>query len=324
MKHGRVGHGEGDVHRLLDEHDGRAVVADRADDGQQLARRRPAPARGTARRSAAAAAGQERHRQREHLLLTARQVAGAAVERARERPGRARAPRRGARSASARSRRRATPPCGGSPRPSSVGNTPWPPGTCTIPRAAISLRRRVGDVAAVEHTVAPIRRHEAADRPQQGRLAGTVRAEQCDALAVVDVEVDAEQHLDAAVGHVEAADEQKRFSCPPPSARRRSSERRRARRPGCGVVRARDRWRSATPASQRSRSRKSTLADPTGRDEQDEQHAPPRRRAVCHSPGRNQRMPWRNRAPSTAPPGSVTPPTITMVNTTKFWSGWYG
>ena len=41
--------------------------------------------------------------------------------------------------------------------------------------------------------------------PQQRRLAGAVRAEQGDDLAGVDAQVDAEEHLDVAVGEVDAA-----------------------------------------------------------------------------------------------------------------------
>ena len=67
---------------------------------------------------------------------------------------------------------------------------------------------RVGGVAAVEHHGAVGGLDEPADRLQQCRLARTVRAEQRDDLAFVDLEVHAEQHLHAVVVHVDVADEQ--------------------------------------------------------------------------------------------------------------------
>ena len=53
-------------------------------------------------------------------------------------------------------------------------------------------------------TVPPDGPGDARYRLQQRRLAGAVRAEQGDDLALADVEVDAEQHLHVAVAHVEA------------------------------------------------------------------------------------------------------------------------
>ena len=70
------------------------------------------------------------------------------------------------------------------------------------------VRRRVGDLAPVEDHRAAVGLDHAGDRLQQRRLAGAVRAEQRDDLALVDLEVDAEQHLHAAVGDVEPAHEQ--------------------------------------------------------------------------------------------------------------------
>ena len=68
--------------------------------------------------------------------------------------------------------------------------------------------RRVGHVAAVEDDRAAARLDEAGDRLQQRRLPGAVGAEQGDDLALVDLEVDAEQHLHAVVVHVDAPHEQ--------------------------------------------------------------------------------------------------------------------
>ena len=65
--------------------------------------------------------------------------------------------------------------------------------------------RHVGDVAAVEHDGAAGRLLDAADGPQQRRLARAVGAQQGDDLALLDVEVDAEQHLHAVVFDVDVA-----------------------------------------------------------------------------------------------------------------------
>ena len=54
--------------------------------------------------------------------------------------------------------------------------------------------------------IAPLARlDEAGDRLEQRRLAGAVGAEQRDDLALVDLEVDVEEHLHAVVVHVDAA-----------------------------------------------------------------------------------------------------------------------
>ena len=65
---------------------------------------------------------------------------------------------------------------------------------------------RVGvrDVATVEVDGAADRVDQTADGLEQGRLARAVGAEQGDDLALSDLHVDAEQHLHAVVGHVDA------------------------------------------------------------------------------------------------------------------------
>ena len=62
------------------------------------------------------------------------------------------------------------------------------------------VRRHVGDVAAVEQDLARAGARPAEDRHHQRRLAGAVGADQRDDLAGVDVEIDALQRLDLAVG----------------------------------------------------------------------------------------------------------------------------
>ena len=68
------------------------------------------------------------------------------------------------------------------------------------------LGRDVRDVAAVEPHDAALGHLEPADDAQDRRLARAVRAEQRDALAPVDLEVDVEQHLHRAVGEVDVRD----------------------------------------------------------------------------------------------------------------------
>jgi hypothetical protein len=75
------------------------------------------------------------------------------------------------------------------------------------------LRRgdRVGvrDVTAVEDDRAGARVDQPGDGLEQGRLAGAVGPEQGDDLALLDFEVDTEQHLHLVVGHIDpAADEE--------------------------------------------------------------------------------------------------------------------
>ena len=86
----------------------------------------------------------------------------------------------------------------------SVGNTRWPPGTRPMPSAAISLGGGVGDVPPVEDDGTLVGLDHAADRLQQGRLAGAVGAEQGHDLALVDLKIDVEEHLHLAVVHLQA------------------------------------------------------------------------------------------------------------------------
>jgi len=60
-----------------------------------------------------------------------------------------------------------------------------------------------GDVAPVEVHAAADRLHQTGDGLEEGRLAGAVGAEQGDDLVLLDVEVDAEQHLDLVVGDLD-------------------------------------------------------------------------------------------------------------------------
>ena len=147
--------------------------------------------------------GEERHREREHLLLAARQVRGGSfmpapqhreeLEHLLGRGLRVRAGRAGA-ATRATCRFSATV---------SDGNTPWPPGTWMTPFAAISCGGMPVMSLPSKMMLPRSGRDEARDRAQQRRLAGAVRAEQRDDLALADLEVDAEQHLHLAVRDVD-------------------------------------------------------------------------------------------------------------------------
>ena len=105
-----------------------------------------------------------------------------------------------------------------------------PSGDCAIRSRAISWVGKIGDVAAVEQDLAGAGARLAEDRHHQGRLAGAVGADQGDDLARTDVDVDALQRLDLAVGGAQAADrEQRRGSQPAAPARRRRLPRPRRR-----------------------------------------------------------------------------------------------
>ena len=109
------------------------------------------------------------------------------------------------------------------------------------------VRRHAGDVLAVELDMAGAGARLAEDRHHQRRLAGAVGADQGDDLAGVDLEIDALQRLDLAVGGAQAADREQRscdgavtFRSPSPRwlPPRRRRDRRRSpwdrRAPACG------------------------------------------------------------------------------------------
>ena len=174
----RLGDGQRDVHRLLDEDDRGALRPGARARSRAAGRRSPARGRATARRSSAGAGcDEERHAEREHLLLAAGEVAGRLVAGARARTGNmlehvARSPSRAAR----RRRGRASPRAGGSRRRSATGTRPGRRAPCTTPRPAISCGRRVGDVAAVEHDRAAVGR---ARRRRWPSAASTCRRRWC-------------------------------------------------------------------------------------------------------------------------------------------------
>ena len=61
------------------------------------------------------------------------------------------------------------------------------------------------DVASVEDDGAVVRLDDAADRPQERRLAGTVRADDGDDLALADLDRDVGEDRDAVVAHPQLA-----------------------------------------------------------------------------------------------------------------------
>ena len=89
-------------------------------------------------------------------------------------------------------------------------NTLRPPGTRTQAVRSQPLGRVAGDVPAGERHRTGTRLLEARDDAQQRRLAGAVRAEEGEGLAVAHVERDSEQHLQLAVREVDVADGEQR------------------------------------------------------------------------------------------------------------------
>ena len=200
----RLGDGERHVHRLLDEDDGGALGrGSRSTIGSSCSTTTGARPSDELVDHQQAGPGEERHAERQHLLLAARQVGGRARRARSRRTGNssstsatrslAAAPLRAGRSQPATRRFSATV---------SVGNTPWPPGHLGDAEGGDLVRRRVRDVAPVEDDRALVGLDHPADGLEQRRLAGAVRAEQRDDLALVDLEVDVEQHLHAAVADV--------------------------------------------------------------------------------------------------------------------------
>ena len=166
---------------LLDEQDGHAAVADCAS-ASKTTRRRSERARATARRGAGRRGGEQRPRDRELLLLAARERPGltrpansattgkssSTQSRSRRRPSRARAGRRGRVAGSPR--RSARRRCGG-PRGRARRRLARRPPGCG--------RERRGRAAGSS----PQRPDEAHDREQRRRLPGAVGADQPDDLA---------------------------------------------------------------------------------------------------------------------------------------------
>ena len=83
-----------------------------------------------------------------------------------------------------------------------LGNTPLPPGSCTMPCFTRCSGATKVMLRPLRRTHAALGHLEPADAAQDRRLARAVRAEQRDALALVDLEVDVEEHLHRAVGEV--------------------------------------------------------------------------------------------------------------------------
>ena len=89
-----------------------------------------------------------------------------------------------------------------------------PPPLGHLDQSRVDDRRRRGaaDVAALEDDLAGCGGDDAGERPGEGRLAGAVRAEQCDHLPRHHVEIDAVQNGQPAVAADQATDAQHRNS----------------------------------------------------------------------------------------------------------------
>ena len=212
-----VAHFERELRVLLDQQDRHA-----------FARRSRAPSRRPSAPSAARAPS------------TARRAAAASAATSARGPSRASAARRptacprsaggapsGAETARTRARRRPRSPRGRCAMYAPIArfssivsapNTPRPSGTIARPRRTSSNDGLAGDVLAVVADRARLDRLQAADALERRRLARAVGADQADELALADVEVDALDRVDAAVGDLELVElEQRRVRCVPSS-----------------------------------------------------------------------------------------------------------
>ena len=94
------------------------------------------------------------------------------------------------------------------------------------PQAGDAVGAQAGDVVAVEEDAAGVERLEAGDQVEQRGLAGAVRADDAEDLALVHVEGDVGVGGKAAVALGHALDvEQQAHAVPPPRRRMRSSNR---------------------------------------------------------------------------------------------------
>ena len=206
---GALGERDGDVHRLLDEHDGGAGLVDRPHDAEELFD-------DDRRQTEAELVDHEQLRledeglpEREHLLLAAGEVAGLLVE------------------ALAQHREEAEHLLGDlghvlglvlvHPRRQLqvLGHGQGGEHALAAGHEHHALGHRLGgslagDVVAVEHDGAAARSGQPRDRGEQRRLAGAVGAQQRDDLVAVHVAVHAEEHLRLAVGELEVADGEQR------------------------------------------------------------------------------------------------------------------
>ena len=133
-------------------------------------------------------------RDRQHLLLAAREQTCAASRRSRSRGKRATS---AAVSASTSIPRRAKAPSAMLSSTESSGNTCRPSGTRTRPSADDLMARQIVDPAAGKRDSAVDGAQEPADGAHEGRLAGAVRAEHGDQLALSHVERHPAEHRHA-------------------------------------------------------------------------------------------------------------------------------
>ena len=90
----------------------------------------------------------------------------------------------------------------------SDGKVPSPPGHLGDAERRDLVRRRVGDVAAVQDHRTEVGLGDARDRAQQGRLARAVGPQQREDLALGHLQVDVEQHLHRPVADLQVLDDQ--------------------------------------------------------------------------------------------------------------------
>ncbi len=207
MKYAAFGDGQRHVDALFHEHDGHAVVGHPSNDREQLADDDRCEAQRQLVDQQHLRAHHEAHREREHLLLAARHVRRRRVESVGEHREHLQHLGGGC------SDTRLVAPIGPAGEFEVLANGQRPEhalaaGHLDDAERSDLVRRGVRDVSAIEHDGTAVSLDDAADRLQQGRLAGAVRTEEGDDLALVEVQVDAVEHRAIVVAGLDAAKQQ--------------------------------------------------------------------------------------------------------------------
>jgi hypothetical protein len=197
-----VGRGERDVHRLLDEDHRNALVLELLDDREELFDDKGREPEGELVDHEDVGLGEERHCEREHLLLAAGELCGRVAQPAPQRREEVQCllggglrvlavaavhPQRDLEVLRHRERREHT----------------LAAGNLDDPLHGDVMRAHPADVDALVADAAVLGRDETGDRAQHGGLAGAVRAQERDGFAAAELEADAEQHLHLTVRNVD-------------------------------------------------------------------------------------------------------------------------
>ena len=207
-----LGDGQGDVHRLLHQDHRGALLLEPLHRHEELGDHARRQAERELVDHQQARARQQRHGEGEHLLLATAEVGGGLLHPVLERREHLQHVRDGLRAAGLVTIEPARQPqvlVDGQRR-----EHPLPARDHDDAAGGDLVGRGVGGVAPVEHDRPAVGGHHAGDGLQERRLPCAVGAEQRHDLALVDLEVHAEEHLDVVVAHVDVADEQQLHLAP--------------------------------------------------------------------------------------------------------------